>query len=267
MAAAHHLHRYGFPKCRHLFSAPVIVAVVLTSFALSSAALARSLEEDVQEYINVFKGAPTQQHSTYADTFAYMGLSDERLFDIIEKRLLADFAVAQDDRAEKNRVARYIRALGFSGQTKYIPTLHQMLGYKAYERFARAALDDLPLYEKWNPIISNRATFDPKYSDEANRVMNMLRVNDLNLNRLGAKRVFFATQDEPVVELLAKQLRANYTASSTAENRESLAWMVKALGYTKNQKYRPLIEEVAIGATDTRVREHAVKALQYFKKA
>lgn len=266
MNVVYRFHYSCFAKGVRLISRVVLVAIVLTPFVFSSVALARSLEEDVRVYIDVFNGDP-KLHSAHADTFSYMGLSDIRLFDVIEKRLLADYQAARDDRAERNRVARYIRALGFSGQPKYVTTIQQFVGEPGYERFAAAALHDLPLYQKWNPIISNRATFDPKYSDDANRVMNMLRVNDLQLNGLGAKRVYFATQEDAVVELLAKQLRANYMMSTTAESRESLAWMVKALGYTKKEKYRPLIEEVAAGAADKRVRDHALKSLVYFKKA
>lgn len=242
----------------------LLVGVFGVSLALPGVAVARSLEEDVQLYIGYFNG-DIRLHSEPADTLSYMGLSDTRLFDIIEKRAVEDSRTSRNDRVERNRVARYIRGLGFSGQPKYLATIERFLGDPEYARFAKVALEDQPLYQKWNPIISNRATFDARYSDDANRVMNMLRADDLLLNRLGAKRVYFGIRDEAVTDILAKQLRANYSVDKQ-QYRDSLTWMVKALGYTRNEKYRPLIEEIAMSAPDKRVREHATKALGYFRK-
>src|SRR5437899_10454644 len=94
---------------------------ILAFFALlifPNFAAAASLEDDTQRYIKIFSGEK-KLHSDAADTFSWMGLSDTRLFDIVERLLLEDAAAARDNRSERNRVARYIRSLGFSGQAKY----------------------------------------------------------------------------------------------------------------------------------------------------
>ncbi|TMH45576.1 MAG: hypothetical protein E6H59_06100 [Betaproteobacteria bacterium] len=154
-----------------------IVLALATSLIFSGFAAAASVEDDVQRYIQIFSGEKNL-HNDAADTFSWMGLSDTRLFDIVERRLLEDADASRDNRNERNRVARYIRSLGFSGQTKYEPTIKKFLGDVGYNRFAQAALQDLPDYNKWNPIISNRSSFDPKFSDNVNRVANMLQRSD-----------------------------------------------------------------------------------------
>src|SRR3989441_12898450 len=146
-----------------------IVLALATSLIFSGFAAAASVEDDVQRYIQIFSGEKNL-HNDAADRFSWMGLSDTRLFDIVERRLLEDADASRDNRNERNRVARYIRSLGFSGQTKYEPTIKKFLGDVGYNRFAQAALQDLPDYNKWNPIISNRSSFDPKFSDNVNRV-------------------------------------------------------------------------------------------------
>ena len=238
------------------------ILAFFASLIFSNFAAAASLEDDTQRYIQIFSGEK-KLHSDAADTFSWMGLSDTRLFDIVERLLLEDAAAARDNRSERNRVARYIRSLGFSGQTKYEPTIKKFLGDLPYERFARAALQDLPDYNKWNPIISNRSSFDPKLSDDVNRVANMLRSDDLLLLRVGAKRGYFDSKEDVLLELLARQLRANYARSdlNDRERSDSVAWLAKALGSSKNDKYVALLQEVEKKATAQAVITHATEAL------
>ena len=242
-----------------------LILALAASLVFSNLAAAASVEEDVQRYIQIFSGEKNL-HSKAADTFPWMGLSDTRLFDIIERRLLEDADASRDDRNEKNRVAKYIRSLGFSGQPKYEATIKKYVGDAVYDRYARDALLNLPEYNKWNPIISNRSTFDPKSSDDVNRVSNMLRSDDLLLQRVGAKRVYFDTKEDALLELLAQQLRTNYARTDlNIERSDCVAWMAKALGSSKNEKYKALLEEVVEKSMAPPVVRHAKEALsRYF---
>ena len=241
------------------------ILAFLASLIFANVAVAASVEDDTQRYIQIFSGEK-KLHSDAADTFSWMGLSDTRLFDIVERRLLEDADASRDNRNERNRVARYIRSLGFSGQTKYEPTIKKFLGDAGYDRFARVALQDLPDYNKWNPIISNRSSFDPKLSDNVNRVANMLRSDDLLLQRVGAKRVYFDSKDDILLELLAQKLRTNYarTDLNDRERSDSVAWQAKALGSSKNDKYVALLQEVGEKAVAQHVVKHAKEALEKY---
>lgn len=236
-----------------------ILTLALAALFFSCSAAAATMEEDVARYIKIFSGT-TSTHNDAVESLAWMGISDTRLFDLIEKRLLEESEAAKNERYTKDRVARYIRALGFSGQTKYTPTLNKYLSDRVYERYAKDALKELPDHQAWNPIISNRAVFDPRYSDDVNRVLNMLRADDLLLKKIGSKRVFFAVQDEVVLDTLASELKANYMRNEPAYS-DAIAWMVKALGSTKNPKYRPLLQDVAAKARDSKVADYAKRAL------
>jgi len=240
------------------------VLAFFASLILSNFAAAASLEDDTQRYIQIFSG-DKKLHSDAADTLSWMGLSDTRLFDIIERRLLEDADAAQSERNERNRVVGYIRSLGFSGQSKYEPTIRKFIGNPQYQyyRFAELALADLPNYNRWNPVISNRSTFDPKLSDDVNRVANMLRSDDLLLLRVGARRVYLESKEDILLELLAQQLRANYARSDLSDRQriDSVAWMAKALGSSRNEKYTALLREVAGKAPAPTVARHATEAL------
>ena len=239
------------------------IAAIVMALAFAGQAIASSVAEDVARYVQIFSG-DTNFHSDAADTFPWMGLSDPALFDIIEKQLLAEYEAARNDRGEKNRVARYIRSLGFSAQPKYVPVISQFRQDKTYERYAKMALQDLPQYQKWNPIISNRASFDPKYSDDTNRIMNMLRSDDLLLKEIAAKRIYYKHQEDELLDMLAKEVRTNYTSTDRRFS-DAIAWMLKGVGRSKNPKYIPLLEEVRANAQDQKIRKYAQVALDYYK--
>jgi hypothetical protein len=235
------------------------LVAALFAVLLAPAAAAATLEEDVQRYIAVFQGNDAAAHNKAVEELAWMGLYDERLFDLLEQKILAEAAAVAGNREEKNRVARYIRALGFSGQDKYVPTLKRFVKDPTYDRYAREALDQQPQYKRWNPIISSRAGFDPKLSDDDNRIMNMLRSDDLLLMRVAAKRAYFAP-DERTLWVIAEQVEKHYMTTSPEEV-DAVSWMVKAL--SKTTSHDRLLQEVKKGAPERKVRNSADSALRH----
>lgn len=236
--------------------------------ALCGRAVAATPEEDVQRFVLLFDG-PVERHQEAVQALAWMGLSDPRIFDPLEKRILAEAPDARGfNRADRNRVAHYIRALGFSGNPKYLPTILSFAQDREYERFSRMAVEELPQYQKWNPIISDRATFDPKYPDDVNRVRNMLLGDDLTLKRLAAKRVYFASREPELVERLAAALKENYTrGANDKEITNTLGWLIKGVACTRDMKYVPLLDEVAANAPNMNVQRHAFEAANDILKA
>ena len=85
----------------------------------------------------------------------------------------------------------------------------------------------------------------------------------LLLLRVGAKRVYFESKEDVLLELLAQQLRANYarTDLNDRERSDSVAWLAKALGSSRNEKYTALLQEVAGKAPTPVVARHATDAL------
>jgi hypothetical protein len=239
--------------------------ISLLSLLLPLLAAGATIEEDVERYIAIFRGDKAF-HPAAAESLGWMGLSEQRLFDVIEQRLIADYPAPSDVKIERQRLAWYIRALGFSGQEKYVLTISRFQQDRDYAVYARHALKDLPDYKKWNPLISNRASFDPKVSDDANRALNMVRSGDFRLKEIGAKRVYYGrVREEPIFEALANEVRATYAGASAANNDE-IAWMVKALGTSGIEKYRPVIQEVADKSSDSKLARHAWFSLENFGK-
>jgi len=236
-----------------------LLALVLS--LCSVAALAATPDEELQSLVEIFK-AGKGRHAVAAEELEWKGFTDPQLFDLIHQHLLSDFEAARASKPEKQRVARYIRALGFSGQPKYAVTLSRFAEDPDYRGYSERALLDLPLYAKWNPLIADRGAFNPKVTDDGNRVMNMLRSDDLMLNRLGAKRVFFREQQDEVVDVLAARLSASYTAAEDRETTDAVAWMAKSLGRAGSARHRAILAEVARNTSNDKVAREADTALK-----
>lgn len=238
--------------------------LVLLLAMLAAPAAAVTPEEEVQYYVEIFKN-PYAQVDVAIDELGWKGISDARVFDLIEDRLLRDAAEAsRRSRMDRNRVNRSIKALGYSGQAQYEPTLSDFLRDRAYAGYATRALANLKLYAAWNPVISDRTAWDPRLPDDDNRVRNMLNSKDVRLQGIGAKRVFFAHFEQPVlVDLVAQRLRECYKTVSDPESVDAAGWMVNALGKAPaGEKYRDLLAEVANNAQQLSLSQRAEKAMR-----
>jgi hypothetical protein len=233
---------------------------LVVAFSLSGLASAASVEDDVNYYTKKF-AADQSFDKDAVESLAWAGISDPRVFDQIEQQVIAKAEQGRTDRDVKNEVGLYMQALGFSGQDKYRPTLNQFAADSVYKRYARNALDDLPDYKRWNAIIANRTAYNPAYSDEVNRILLMLRSDDFELKKIGAKRVYFENKDAVLLDTLAEQIRANYTIRGTPRN-DAIAWMLKALGSAKQEKYRSVFEETIANASDKKIVKYARQALE-----
>lgn len=240
------------------------LAALLFSFCVAGSAAGKTIEEDVQHYLGLLGEPNPRTQSTEFEALSAMGLSDPRLFDEVEKRMLADLEGARQERWSRQRVAWYFRALGFSGQDKYTATLSRFTGDPTYRNYAIVALRELPQYAKWNPIISSRTSFDPARSDNANRFVNMLRSDDPLLHRVAAKRIVQTHETTPAVaELLAERVRASYmnaTAYDT-EALETVGWLLNALGPSRD-RYARLLREVSTNAPADKLRARALTVLE-----
>jgi hypothetical protein len=236
-----------------------IVAALFSTCLMFSSAWAATVDQDVKRYLDLLA---VDKNGAGLEPLAWEGLSDPRLFDQIEERLLAVSVGKPKGKTEVEKFAHYVRALGFSGQPKYIQTLQMLTSHSYYDGYAERALVDQPLYQRWNPTISNRASFNPRLSDDVNRFMNMLASDDLLLNRLASKRIYEGTRDSALYDALEKKIRANYMRDLSGDLEDSIAWMVKALGSSKTEKYKPLLIEVALKSPMNAVVRHAKRSLE-----
>lgn len=238
---------------------------------LAPAASAATNDEDVARYIAIFQGpSGGEVHLEAVRDLAWMGMSDPRLFDLLEAKVRAELGV--EDKLVHERVAHYIRALGYSGQQKYEPFLRELTlsKVKPYARHSQTALRDLADYSRWNPVISDRSRWRADQTDEMNRIRVMLEADDLGLVRIGAKRVYFGRYDEAVLNSLMAQVTKRYPKTFDVRDPEQIdatAWLVKALGSLRATGAQPLLEQISSDTeVNGKVRKYAMEGVKKYKK-
>lgn len=242
----------------------ILLSVLLWMF-LCEFSMASILDNRVHEYIDIFENGTVSEQKEACNSLRYAGLSDTRLFDVIEKKVIESYKTTSEE-----RISWLIIALGFSGQEKYENTLKRIINLysvnSTYQKHAADSLKHIDWYIEWNEIISDESKFNPKETDEVNRFVNMLRSDDYLLIRIAAKRIHYQhLYPEYLLDVLQETIR-NYYNDPVYDTYQpdAVAWMLKALAGSRNRKYIPVIIEVIENAKNGKIVSHAEKYLRYY---
>ena len=220
-----------------LFKATLLLAFCAVLTNPAKAGYQEEKEKEIDELIKVFSKPFIMKQHVAAEKLAYLGHSDPRIFDVIEKQLLDSYLSLSDD-YEIDWASWLAKALGFSGNQKYGTTLRRLESFAPDEKlrkYAGIAQRYTYKYKTFNPIIMN---FDndnsgETISSEMNllplsllRYKNMLDSDEPELHKLAAKRIYF----EGITESLIIQLvlfRIVHPAPRT--DKDTQKWLNKSL--------------------------------------
>jgi hypothetical protein len=245
----------------HRITLPAAVALLLLSTLLTAA-----VSPLTERYINVFSGTPSRSAELDAlNQLQWSGLSDPRLFDLLETRLLNLYPSARGD--DVDLASWYAKALGTSGLDKYRATLQGIVDSKAngkIRKYAQEGIDNIAKYAEWNPVISARDGLDPDKPEQTNAFVNMLRSDDWALKNMAAKRIYAdRVYDTYLLDALDTEIKAlypnNYQSSLEVQ---TVAWMCRALASSRDPSYRATLQTVAAEAGSSKVRNYARKYLK-----
>ncbi len=244
-----------------------LVASFLLAFGVAGGAGAGDLEQKIAVFSakdpDRTEAAQWAEQVSAARNLEYLGLSDPALFNIIERNLLDTYMMT--DKQAVDYISWMAKSLGYSGQSRYQGTLERVAAEapnKKVRMHADLALEALPKYAQWNPIITSRSAWRSDKSDAVNRYANMIRSGDLELQRMAAKRMNFERlfDDDWLLELLDKEVRAHAGEDNNDKLFvDSMSWMTKMLAASGFNDYRPTVEWVAEDAASKKLRSNATK--------
>ncbi|MFT3929530.1 MAG: hypothetical protein QM709_04440 [Spongiibacteraceae bacterium] len=218
--------------------------------------------EDIQAYTAIFTdpNADVRTVIQACERLGWAGLDDPQLFDIIEKKLLATYK-AGTDRDITNTAAWLSHALAYSGQEKYRATLQDVAKHSRASnvtRHAEEALEELSLYTKWNPIISDHTLDMQGKSGDINRFANMLRSNEKALQEIAARRIINdSIRDADLLAVVQQAVTPDIRKSWSENDAKSVAYMLKALAVSGQAQFISTVEDAAQNATTPKVRKYA----------
>ncbi len=253
----------------HFKTALVGAALAITAFCFHGHAHASQadVDADIANYITVLKGSDLEQQRQALKTLEWSGISSEKVYDVVAENLLR--LKDTKDKQERKTASWYAKALGFSGMEKYRSTLSNVAENakaKKVDKYAAGALNSLEKYRQWNAVISANDISAPTGRLTEARVEAMLFANDLELVRLGAKRVYWGHKtDAQLIGKAAQRLETEFPKASkdNSVQIDAIAWLIKALAESGNAQYKPLLTRVANEATVKKVKKYAKKYADY----
>lgn len=237
--------------------------LLLTSaLHLETAFAAEDRSEDIQKYIAIFSTSTDRvELIRAAEKLAIEGLSDPQLFDVVEKKLLGSYKSAKE-RSDIELAAWLAKGLSFSGQEKYRATLQQVAkGTRTMGvvRHAEASMDRLSQYAKWNPIINDQSQPLAGKSGEINRLANMIRSNDKELQEVAARYIIVQSiRDTDLLTIVQQTVTPDLSKSwSSKEDIDGVAFMLKALALSGKPQFVATVQEAANNAFTYKVKTYA----------
>jgi len=243
------------------------LAVACLSLTATLAQAASSQKELVDRYVKIFSSEPAHIQQEAAQDLEWLGLSDPRLFDLIEKQMLARYM--DTDKVGANYAAWMAKALGFSGNPKYQASLEKVAGgagHKNTRTHANTALELLAQHKHWNPIIAGNGKAMSGLSIEQTGYVNMLKSNERELQRIAAKRIYHERirNQQMLAVLFEETKKAAANPGDGREDADCVAHMLKALAATSDPAYKPLLEDTANNAGDKNLRKWAARYLKSY---
>ena len=243
----------------------VTAMAVILAHTVSLAAADRQAEID--EYINGLASPSIFKRITTAKEITNSAITDERLYDKVEQRLLESAQVEYPTSEQSDEISWLCKALAASGNEKYRPTIQKIADDPANAKigyYCRQSLDLIADYRSRNAEINRSDTAFSGLSAEENRIVNMLRSDDLKLKRDGAKIVSRGkTSNAIVYDVVAEELLAHYQDDEYDNlSVDTMAWLCKALSSSRNDKYASTLQTVMKNSSSWKLQNHARKALE-----
>lgn len=235
--------------------------LLLLIFSLPLAAF-DSVDEQIDSYLGILNGSDHAARIEMLKRLQWSGISDARLYDPIEELPLREIELAEPERAQFDDIAHRIRALGYSGNEKYRPTLERLskeAANKKLRKHARKALTQLGQFGTWNEKIAQSNIDTSGKSAEVATYMRMLDTNDVMVQRLAARATFHERRmDQDLLDLTAQKLKGLYAQPGLdGQTLDTAAWFVKALGMSG--RYTDMLVEVNQATPHKKLKKHSSK--------
>jgi len=220
--------------------------------------------DEINEYIEILTSGTLNKKIEAAKIIERSGYSDTRLFDVIEKELLAEYLVAEHS-VQIDYIAWLCKALASSGMERYKPTLVKVMdssNNKKIKRYAEQSLDRFDEYAQRRKIISDNKYAMEGRDPEVARLMNMLASNVMNVKRDAAKLITRNDFSDPeLYKLVNNELLDGYNRYDDDVSIDTMAWLCMALANSGDANYKITLQKVADTTKHQKLAKYAKKAL------
>ncbi len=222
----------------------------------------------VDAYIeNVKEGSTLLRIQTYKKIHDYSGVTDTRLFDEIESRILNSYKNEKPSRDELQELAWAAKALAASGNSKYRETLEKVAAdapKRGTKKHARQALKSLSDYARWNPVIASEKFEQTGRKPSVALWMRFIDSGHDDLALTGINKANeFRVYEPALTELVEAELRDRLLVKTKDKlDLELQGQMIRYLAdHPEFGKYTSLFNLIAEQSPNKKVRKWALKSL------
>jgi len=233
---------------KHKILFTFLTSLLLLTMNQTSYASQSDLDKDIRYYADIFAGNNFAQQRSAMEKLIWAGISSPAVYDSLADKLAS--SKESKNKEEVERASWYAKALALSGNEKYRALLDDISANaksSKLRKYSTQAITRLDKYVAWNPVISQSLISAPTGALEQQRIKNMLSASDLELTRIGAKRVYHEhSMDDALMKI------------------DTVAWLIKGIGRSANPSYKGMLESIAASNKNSKIRKYAKKALKNY---
>jgi hypothetical protein len=272
----------------------IVVLVVCLSSLLPCYLFAQADRKDeVSQLMVGLESASQVQRVKSAKVISRSGLQDLGLYVKVADLLSAGY-MQKYEKEHADEMSWMCKALAASGDQQYRELLDEV-ATKApsikVKKYAKESLKMIDTYAKKNKIMNSTEGDDQNLSAKQNRLINMLRSDDIGLRRDAAKDIVRNYESDEKVFSAAANALSDMSKDFHSEDRpadavdiynqhsfdtpkgphlsslqvDTMAWICKALAVSDDKKYIDLLEHVHDNSPSQKLRSYASKALKALK--
>lgn len=225
--------------------------------------------EEARKLIAGLESASQTQRINTAKVISRSGLTDQALYRKIADLLKAGYS-RQYEKDHADEMSWLCKALAASGDLQYRELLDEVATKSPslkLQRYARQSSELIDQYAQRSQILNATDAWDAELSAEENRLVSMLKSEDIGLRKDAAKTMVRALgTSEKVFAAAASALSGMSNAPLSAKSDvDTMAWLCKALAASGSDEYIELLEQVQDNTPNQKLRSYADKAINALK--
>ena len=244
----------------------ILIALFFVSLFFANLLAADNRSDETESFISMLNSDLQVERIKAAKLITRSGLTDQKLFDLIQDKLLAGYQENTGSNKQIDEMSWFCKALASSGNHAYIDTLRKIANTTSSSKLQKYAKQSIGLVEKYhrdNEIIGSTKNLEEGMSLEAARVKNMLTSDKLYLQKNAAKMLVRKEVTDPsLYARVNEELKKRFMMHGAGKEQiDTMSWFCKALGASGNKEYRQTLEEVKKRAPNEKLQNFARKSL------
>lgn len=246
----------------------IFIMFVLSGFCPPVAfAQQEDRSKEINEYIKTLNTGSSRQRAVTARKIFTSGLTDKKLFDIINEGLLKGFKEEDNSRNHISEMAWYCKALVSSGRIEYRSTIEQVAISSYNRKLSKHAWKNVHLFTvfaKRNELMKDKTYADKSLSLDMALTLAMLKSDILRFKKDGAKKLIKTRPDDNrIYGMINEEIINNLNSlSNDRDYIDMMAWLCKALGESRMPQYRETLQKVFDETTSDKLKKYAKKSLK-----